>query len=365
MSASRVVQFDSPAALRATTPAWDDLWRRSAVAMPIARAEPIAQYVEQFGPSDAIHALAVESDGQLVAALPLVAGRVMRLAQALTLPANPLTWAGDLLLDSAAGDEVLTALVGAIRRLPQAVLWLDGVTLDAPHWRRFLAALEAADLPHVCRESFRAGQVTISHDWDALCGAWSANHRRHLKQMERRAEKDGGVELVVYRDLSADACETLVRQGFAIEDRSWKGAAGTSVLKTPGILEYYVRQAREMAAAGQLQLSFLVFRGQPIAFEYGWNAKGVYFSPKVGYDEAFAQLTPGQMLRYRLLERFSADPEQTTFDFCGPLCDATRKWITGSYPISRMVASTGRLSGRLFLQAYRLRRAKAKMAALV
>ncbi len=285
------------------------------------------------------------------------------MAPALRLPAKPQAWAGDLLLDPAAdGDAALTALVAAIRRLPQPVLWLDGVALDAPHWRKFRAALEAADLPHVSRESFRVGQVAISHDWDAMRGAWSANHRRHMKQMERRAEKDGGAELVVYRDLSADECDALVRQGFAIEDRSWKAAAGTSVLKSPGMLDYYLRQARELAAAGQLQLSFLKFRGQVIAFEYGWNSKGIYSSPKVGYDEAFAHLTPGQLLRSRLLERFSTDPRQTTFDFCGPLCDATRKWITGSYLVGRLVASTGRLAGQLYLRAYRLRRSKGKMA---
>ncbi len=56
MAAPRVLQFDSLAALRAAAPAWDDLWRRSAVAMPIARAEPIAQYVEQFGHRDTLHA---------------------------------------------------------------------------------------------------------------------------------------------------------------------------------------------------------------------------------------------------------------------------------------------------------------------
>ncbi len=365
MAAPRVVQLDSLADLRDAAPAWDDLWRRSEVAMPIARAEPIAQHVEHFGLRDKLCALAVEVDGQLVAALPLVAGRAMRLAPAAMLPANPQAWAGDLLLDPAADDRILSALVSAIRRLPQAVLWLDGVTLNAPPWRKFLAALDAAELPHVSRESFRVGQVAISHDWDAMRGAWSANHRRHMQKMLKRAESDGGVELVVHRELSADECDTLLRQGFAIEDRSWKGAAGTSVLKSPGMLDYYVRQAREFAAAGQLQLSFLKFRGQAIAFEYGWNSKGIYFSPKVGYDEAFAHLTPGQLLRHRLLERFSTDRRQTTFDFCGPLCDATRKWITGSYPVGRLVVSTGRLAGQLFLRAYRLRRSKGKIAAPV
>lgn len=363
MSELSVISIDSPAALRECTAAWDDLWRQSAVALPIARAEPIAQFVEHFGHADALHALAVERDDRLLAALPLVAGQVMRVTRGLMLPSNDLTWAGDLLVHPGdEGDAALAAMVDAFGRLPQAILWLDGVPLEAPQWRRFCAALEAAGLPFVRRENFRVGQVAIGRDWPAMQAVWSRNHRRQMQKMLRRAEADGGAELVVDRQLSPDDAERLARDGFAIEDRSWKGAAGTSVLKTPGLLEYYLRQARELAAAGRLQLSFLMYRGQPIAFEYGWNSRGVYFSPKVGYDEAFAHLTPGQLLRYGLLEKFSADPQQTTFDFCGPLCDATRKWITGSYSVGRLVVSTGRLAGNLFLQAYRLRRSKATMA---
>ncbi len=43
--------------------------------------------------------------------------------------------------------------------------------------------------------------------------------------------------------------------------------------------------------------------GEPIAFEFGWTAKGVYHCFKVGYDPATAQFSPGQLLRMLLVER--------------------------------------------------------------
>src|SRR6185436_2641362 len=95
-----------------------------------------------------------------------------------------------------------------------------------------------------------------------------------------------------------------------------------SVLKSPGIFAFYLRVARELAARGQLQLVFLECGGRPIAFEYGWNAKGVYHSLKVGYDESAANLSPGQLLRLLFLERLHVRHEHRFVDYLGPLTPA-------------------------------------------
>jgi CelD/BcsL family acetyltransferase involved in cellulose biosynthesis len=145
----------------------------------------------------------------------------------------------------------------------------------------------------------------------------------------------------------------LVRAAFELEHRGWKGAAGGSVLSQPGMLEYYCEQGRRMAAAGCLELAFLEHRGEPIAFEYGLAAKGVYYSYKVAYDERFAELTPGQLLRFQLLERFHSAPERTLVDFAGPLAEATAKWSTRAEPVGRLVIGAPTLAGRLLGQMHR------------
>jgi hypothetical protein len=104
---------------------------------------------------------------------------------------------------------------------------------------------------------------------------------------------------------------------------------------------------------GHLELAFLEFERRPIAFELGWTGKGWYFSPKVGYDEAYAHVSPGQLLRFKLAERFFADGERIGWDFLGPLVEATEKWTTGSYAIERLVVSTGGMGSDSFMHAYR------------
>jgi CelD/BcsL family acetyltransferase involved in cellulose biosynthesis len=351
--AVRLIQFDSAAEIRGAAPAWDDLWRRSEVAIPLARAESIALWIERNAPRASVRAIAVERDGQFVAALPLIGGRLKRVLPIARLPRNNWSWAGDLLLDPSADAAALGALVSAIARLGWQLIWFDAVPIEAPRWQRFADAARAAGLSLHTRESFRVAQIEINHDWPAYERLWSKNHRRQMQRIERHADDDGGATLSVHREIEPPDVEPLLRRGFAVEDAGWKGRAGSSILRSPAALAFYIEQARQLAAWGDLQLSFLELKGQPIAFEYGWNSKGVYHSFKVGYDETFARLSPGQLLRQRLLREFFADPEQRRVDFLGPISAATGAWATSTYPIGRLVLSTGSISGRFAVHAYR------------
>ena len=324
MATSQLIIFDSPQAIRNVAAPWDDLWRRSDRALPVAWAELTAQWLETFAPRSRIACLAVRDGGQLVAVLPLVGGRLKRILPVGRLPTNPWSWAGDLLVDRAANQERATELlVEGIQQLRWPLLWLDGAPLDTPRWQHVIAALNAGGLLAGVAESFQVGQVEIDHDWSAYQASWPGNHRRQMRKMLRRAERDGGVELKVTREFVDHNLEALLWRGFEAEDHSWKGPAGSSVLRNPLIFRFICAQARHLAERGELQLTFLEHRGRAIAFEYGWNVGGVYGSAKVGYDEQFAELTPGQLLRYLLLERMFADPEQHRFDFLGPLTPAT------------------------------------------
>ncbi len=85
--------------------------------------------------------------------------------------------------------------------------------------------------------------------------------------MVQHSLAEGGTELRELFPTDENEIEELLATGFAIEDRSWKGAAGTSVLKNPHVYQFYLDQAKQLARDGQLELVFLNFQGQPIAFE--------------------------------------------------------------------------------------------------
>ncbi len=68
--------IDTLDAFRPAAEAWDDLWRRSGVALPTKRAPLLIQWIERFAPHAPFVALVVEENGRWLAALPLVGRRL-------------------------------------------------------------------------------------------------------------------------------------------------------------------------------------------------------------------------------------------------------------------------------------------------
>ncbi|HXT59981.1 MAG TPA: GNAT family N-acetyltransferase [Pirellulales bacterium] len=350
----RLVRLRSKDELLSAAGAYNDLWRRSEVTLPAARAESLAAWLDRFGPRRPFELLVVVDAGRWAAALPLVGRRLKGFLPAACLPVSPWWTSGELLLDPDAGQPAaLDRLMLDFAGLKRPLVWLDAVRFTAPRWQALLAAAERANMPYGVQPQGAIGQVETDGDWGAYQGRWSKGHRRKMKIAGRKAKAAGGVQLRWHDRLQPDQVAPLVRAAFELEHRGWKGAAGGSVLSQPGMLEYYCEQGRRLAAAGCLELAFLEHRGMPIAFEYGLAAKGVYYSYKVGYDERFAELTPGQLLRYELLERFHGDPNRRLVDFAGPLSEATAKWSTRVEPVGRLVIGSSTLAGRIAGVAYR------------
>lgn len=349
----RLIRLASRDELRAHTRDWDDLWLRSDVANPRLRAALLASWLEAFDPQASFRAVLVEHAGQLVAALPLVENRLQGMLPTLSFPDNAWTSCGDFLLDPAAPtDEVLRTLVGGLRRESPALLWLNWVAFETPRWQGFLAAAREAGMACSTRRHYDIGQVAIEHNWEEYEAKLDGKHRRNRKRNARMLEAAGGCRLRTYTTFAPGQLEELFYSGFGIEDKSWKGAEGTSLLKTTEICQFYLEEARQLAALGHLELNFLDLAERPIAFEYGYRAKGVHFLPKIGCDDTYGKFGPGQQLVMRILERLHADPEFHLFDFAGPLVPWSRTWITSSYPVGRVVISLSKGLDRLVFRAY-------------
>jgi len=203
---------------------------------------------------------------------------------------------------------------------------------------------------HPC---YQVGRVDTTGDWQAYRRSWSRKHRQQMAAAARRLAKRGTVRLEVLTDLHPDEVERPLRLGFELEKRSWKGAAGTAVLSVEGMFDFFLQQARQLAARGQLELSFLYCGTTTVAFAYGQRAKGVYHSCKVGYDPQFGSCSPGQLLRYYMLERFFSLPEYQTLDFLGPMTEAHAHWRPETYTVGRLAVGLPSLRGRALVAAYR------------
>lgn len=350
----RLLHLRSFEALQAHAAAWDDLWRRSDVTIPTVQAALLTQWMRHFGRGKSFHALAIEHDGQLVAALPLCEQRLGGCLAAGGLTGNAWTPAADLLVDPTTEREaVFDHLARALNRLPWPLLWLDNAIIDAPRWQGFIVACERAGLGLEVQERFRISRVEINGSWEDYRAKWSKNHRANMGRYLRKLSADHGVvSLRVERPDTSTKIAALLRRGFEIEDRSWKGVAKSAVLRTPGMFEFFTRQAEALTAREQLEVAFLDVDARPIAFHYAWRAKGVYHPFKCGYDESFAAYSPGQLLIHEVLRRFFETGSTAGFDCVGPANDFTRKWQTSEYAVGRVVIAPRRLLGQAVLYAY-------------
>lgn len=344
--------LDTPAKLRAASHAWDALWSRASASLPTLRAETAAQWSEYFT-DGRLAAVCVEDSGCFVAALALVPSRFKRVVPALGPASGVWSRCGELLVDPetdlhAACDVLVRAMLGLRRPL----VWCDAIPYMRPEWQALQQAAARRGCMTLWIEQPPVGQVSLQHDWEEYLASRSRSHRRGLRRAEQYAERAGGVDVAWYVEPSPELAAKLVRQAFEIEHRGWKGRCGGSVLSVPGLVHYFERQTRQLAEWRQVRFAFLMLKGQPIAFEYVPCAKGVYHTVKVGYDEAWRELAPGQLLRLRAFRDLFTARSLQCIDFSGPLTHATARWSTHVEQRACLLLAAN-LAGRSTLAAYR------------
>jgi CelD/BcsL family acetyltransferase involved in cellulose biosynthesis len=345
------------AELRDSAAAWDELWRRCPTAPPVCQAEPIALWCEALSQGQ-VAAVAVVDGARWVAALPLVPTRWGKVIPIAGAPSDPWSITGDFLLDESSDvPAVVDTLVAGLAQLGWPLLRLEFTPYETPRWQALTAALRRHDWQVDTRESYQIGQFDIPDNWQAYLAERSGNHRRHLRKAYRRASGEGELRLRVIEPADAAEVESLLRLAADIEERGWKGAAGTALARSPRVFRLLCRQTQALAARGQLRVVLLEFNGQPIAYELGMLSRGMFYAAKVGYDERFASYSPGQLLRSLLYEQWSVDRSVEAVDYWGMLTDATAKWITRSYPVGTFVAAAPSPLGRsIWLAETHLRR---------
>ena len=340
---------------------WDDLWLRSAVGLPTKRAAGISHWCRSFAPDAEFSALVVTDNDRLVAGLPLIRQRGRWPLTVFRLPSNCTVAAGDLLIDPSCDVDVATKMMAQhVGRLAGCLAAFEGIEIDSDRWRRMIGALRGQGRAMHQSHGFDVGVADILGDWDAYTASWSRNHRSAIKRSRKKLEAQGRLEVERVRDASDEELHAVLEACYAIEDKGWKGENGTSILRTPGLAQYYHQEARLMRDEGMLDLWLLKLDDRIIAFEYCHYGKGTCFSHKISFDPQYERFSPGRVLRCLQLQQYHQDPQARLLDTLGVLCEAKAKWITRSYRSSRLFVALGGRGSNLLLRALQTARALSK-----
>src|SRR4051794_28271006 len=254
--------------------------------------------------------LAVEEDGDMLAALPVVRERWRRVLPALVTWRHLYSFLGSPLVDRERPEQALTELLEAARNSRRYVV-LEWLSTGGPLDRALREAQRSNALQPIGEASHQRATLGRRREGDYQ-GHLRPHHRREMRRLGRRLEEELGAPLeTVDRAGSPEA----VRRFLELEASSWKGRAGTAILANPDHVRFFEEICERFARAGRLQLLELQAGERTVAGKCNLVAASGIFCFKIGHDGELGRFSPGIQLELANIERFHAG-EADWMDSC-------------------------------------------------
>jgi CelD/BcsL family acetyltransferase involved in cellulose biosynthesis len=285
---------------------------------PFYRNETIRCFVENFFPARQCRTVVARNAGhRLVAGLPLVRHWHLRYGVPilqLSSPANMHSNRFDLVAEDAAS--AATAFVAYLAgRERWDVLTLTEVPDGGKAWHFYEAARNAGLLvSHGL--SHRSPYITLPSSYERLQAGLRTKFLANLRRRRRRLEEKGKV--TVERVAGAALQPAHFEECLALEQRGWKGRAGSALRQRGDVHGFYAHRAAVPFYRDHLSLMLLRLDDRLVAFHYGLTYRGTYSLLMTAYDEAVGECSPGHLLIDELLRDCVARGLRE-FDFLG--CD--------------------------------------------
>jgi CelD/BcsL family acetyltransferase involved in cellulose biosynthesis len=166
--------------------------------------------------------------------------------------------------------------------------------------------------------------IVLSDSWTHPEQHLNSRRRSALRRMRRKAEKKGDVSVDVLQP-SLQELPFLLEEAYRIEAAGWKGRRGTALATRETLGRFFRKYAVIACAEGTLRLAFLRIKGRGAAMQYAAEHAGSFWLLKIGYDEAYRDCSPGNLLMAETI-RYAAEKGLHTYEFLGQAEDWARVW---------------------------------------
>jgi len=147
--------------------------------------------------------------------------------------------------------------------------------------------------------------LDLQDGWDAFYATLSAQRRYDHRRAQKRASAIGAVRFQAYKPTETETPDLLDR-AFAIENRSWKGQQGSSILRRPQLESFFRSYSLAAAAEGSLRVFFLVVDEVAVSMALCVEKYDALWFLKIGYDETYAKCSPGILQLMYIIEHCCA-----------------------------------------------------------
>jgi CelD/BcsL family acetyltransferase involved in cellulose biosynthesis len=170
-------------------------------------------------------------------------------------------------------------------------------------------------------------QLALPDTWEELLASVSKKLRSQWRGNRRALDRDGGL---VFRTARSEAdLDRDLDLFMKLEASGWKGRAGTALLCDPRAEALYRTFAVAAAREGWLRLSVLESSGVPVAAAFGCVFGDRAFRLKSGFNEEYADRSPGLVLVGEELRR-SIDEGLRGYEFLGAPAAYKLRWASGT-----------------------------------
>jgi CelD/BcsL family acetyltransferase involved in cellulose biosynthesis len=286
------------ASLEALSPEWREL--PQAQASPLLSPDWFVSAARTL--TTPAHALALRRRGELVGVAPLCRDGRAGVARLQPLGARALLEPTTLLYrDAASLDPLCRALIAQrrpmiLQRIPASDPVLPAMRAAAAR-RGMSYEIPSATTP----------VVTFAGDGDvaAFEATLSSRRRQDFRRARRGLERHGAVTFDL-RSPTPATVDADLDEALRIEAASWKSRGGTTLLRHPRVGAFFRDYTRRMAAQGKLRIAFLRVAGTGIAMQLFVEHASRFWIYKIGYDERWADHSPGVQLMWELMRQACA-----------------------------------------------------------
>lgn len=277
---------------------WNDLLSKSSCNLSFLRHEWFLNWWNHFGGSNCLSIIIVRRDGALAGIFPLMevnkifAGAPFVILQSMTNFHSPRFH----FIVKSGKEDVLLAFWQYLRRRPRRwdLLQLQNMPSDIPGYAALLRIAREdrhhAELWHGQASPY----LNIKGSWDEYQGILKPKFRSNMRNRMKRLHQLGKIEYEIVTEPSW--VNGALTDGFAIEQKGWKGGKGSAILCNPLLVNFYLQWANIAASNGWLRLSFLKINGRRVAFDYSFIYQNNLYCMKIGYDPEFRPYSVGQIL---------------------------------------------------------------------
>lgn len=217
-------------------------------------------------------------------------------------------------------QETLRALCDAVVRAGRPVV-LQRIEADGALAQAFKAATRGRGKLLQFNAS-GAPFVSIASGWDEYFQSLSSRRRQDYRRARRGLERLGNIEVQIHTP-DASSVEAQMAEAMQVEAASWKGREGSAMLTNPRLSGFFLQLAARLARHGQLRVCFLRLNGAAIAMQIAAVHGGRWWVLKIGYDERWAEHSPGIQLMWDVL-REAFERGLTSFEMLG----SAEPWLT-------------------------------------